>query len=768
MSKRGSFVCFVLTGVLIALTAVQARGATVKQVDAALEHAVRFIYSKQHAGGDWEYASSRQPQGDVWSEYGGQWGGCTALCTYALLASGEDAQDPRIQKAVKWLKGADMIGVYAIGMRCQVWLLLPQTNETRSLARRDAELLEQGLGTAGKCTYLYPYTVTKRDPNAVDHSSSQFGVLGIWACAQCGIEIPDAYWRDVEKRWIYDQQSDGGWLYADKPNGTDHTGTQADMTAAGVATLYITQDYVHAAEGVACHGNLKNDHIDAGLKWIAGRTKDWFDQHSFGAPSFQYPGYTLYGIERIGVASGLKYFGDVNWYDFAADWCVHFQEADGAWTGGDNVPNTALTMLFLSRGRAPVVIDKVQYNNSTGPDKGQPGHWNERPRDVANFVRWMSRKTERDLNWQITNLDVPETELHDAPILYLSGNQPLSLTADEAEKLKQFALHGGMILLNSDCGSAGASNAFVTSVQKLAATMFPDYEFRQLPKDHPIFTNQQYPASTWKSKVILRGISNGVRELMILMPADPAKIWQMQETTGSGRLEAYQAVNDIVLYATDKQKLKVKGDSYVAQADPKITATQTVKVVRLKYAGNWDPEPGGWDQLSAVMHNRNQVDLSVKSAELGKAMLGGFKLAHLTGTGRLTLTDAQQQQLVKYVQNGGTLLIDAAGGSPEFADSAKPLLEKLFGTGDTLPPEDAVFKAATGKAAVHYRQYARAMLGSLKSPRLMKWTVNGKGTVYYSREDLSAGLVGEPVDGVIGYEPQSAIDIVSGIVLGAK
>ena len=41
------------------------------------------------------------------------------------------------------------------------------------------------------------------------------------------------------------------------------------MTAAGVATLFITQDYLHPAQGLDCRGNLNNTHIDAGLKWIS-------------------------------------------------------------------------------------------------------------------------------------------------------------------------------------------------------------------------------------------------------------------------------------------------------------------------------------------------------------------------------------------------------------------------------------------------------------------------------------------------------------------
>jgi len=43
--------------------------------------------------------------------------------------------------------------------------------------------------------------------------------------------------------------------------------------------------------------------------------------------------------------------------------------------------------------------------------------------------------------------------------------------------------------------------------------------------------------------------------------------------------------------------------------------------------------------------------------------------------------------------------------------------------------------------------------------------VGNRPAVFYSPDDLSAGLVGEPVDGVFGYSPEVAIDIMRNIIL---
>ena len=39
-------------------------------------------------------------------------------------------------------------------------------------------------------------------------------------------------------------------------------------SAAGVASLFITQDYFHSNEGISCGGNVENPYITKGLNWI--------------------------------------------------------------------------------------------------------------------------------------------------------------------------------------------------------------------------------------------------------------------------------------------------------------------------------------------------------------------------------------------------------------------------------------------------------------------------------------------------------------------
>ncbi len=48
--------------------------------------------------------------------------------------------------------------------------------------------------------------------------------------------------------------------------------------------------------------------------------------------------------------------------------------------------------------------------------------------------------------------------------------------------------------------------------------MFPEYQFRALQANHPILVGQQFRADKWKERVDIEGLSNGTRELMLLIP----------------------------------------------------------------------------------------------------------------------------------------------------------------------------------------------------------------------------------------------------------
>lgn len=752
----------------LAFLAARASGAaptsqpTAGNISAAIEKAKKWVYSQQKSGGQWEKESVRigNDHPSYVNMQGDTFGGYTALAAYALLAAGESPNDPRIRQAVEFLKEADIVGIYAIAMRCQVWLLIPHSSaEMRGYIHRDAEALFEGVNDGKQNPEnkgLFDYL--GRGPR-VDHSVSQYGVLGLWACQQTGVvNVPTDLWREMELSWTRHQHPDGAWDYGEV------TSPLASMTAAGIATMFIIFDYLHAQEAVTCHGNIIHPAIDRGLKWMDAHFGDIGDNT-----------YAMYGIERIGAASGYKSFAGRDWYAELASRLLTTQNEDGSWPagsypGGQKLDTTCFAMLFLARGRAPLLANKLDYHvflsASTQPVEA---NWNERPRDMANLAAWVGHNTETFLQWQIVTLLTPPEDLHDAPVLYLSGSQELEIGDDDAQKLKTFVQEGGMILGNADCGH----EAFAKSFQELGRRMF-GANFRRLPPAHPVFVHQQFPAKRWPSLPVVLGLSNGVRELMVLVPQDdPAKYWQVPRGPVAGpHEEAYELGGDLCQYANDRKPWN-KGDSYWVKLNPAVNAARKIKLARLEIGANWDPEPGGWQRITNLLHNQEQLDLTVYPTKAGVGGLTAAQVAHLTGTGDFVLDDAARLELQSFIHSGGTLVIDAAGGSVQFADAAEQELKAMFGPSAVqglarpLPRLHPVYRLPGHEIdTFNYRPWARLnSVGALKDPRIRGIDIGNRTAVFFSREDLTAGLVGEPVDGIIGYSPETATQIMRNILL---
>ena len=180
------------------------------------------------------------------------------------------------------------------------------------------------------------------------------------------------------------QRTDGGWNYhASSEDVATNTPTPT-MTCAGVASLFITQDYLlRLKKWDACAGGTFDINIENGLKYVEKHIAELMGGGNY---------YGMYGVERIATASGRRYFGDVDWFEAGADYAVKQQiPTTGAFSGKYGViPDTCFAILFLSRGRAPLMMNKLQYalaekKHSDDDTNKEAEVWNERPRDVANL-----------------------------------------------------------------------------------------------------------------------------------------------------------------------------------------------------------------------------------------------------------------------------------------------------------------------------------------------------------------------------------------------
>ncbi|MCL2645943.1 MAG: DUF4159 domain-containing protein [Phycisphaerales bacterium] len=580
-----------------------------------------------------------------------------------------------------------------------------------------------------------------------DLSNGQYGALGAWALTDWGTELPDEYWKVTDRFWRMMQREDGGWPYS--TNGAGNS--TPSMTAAGLASLFISQEFVDTELRLT---PKPDKNIDAGLAWIDKNFKPNDDM------------YYMYGVERVGLASGLKFFGKVNWYTEGAANVIRQQRPDGSI--GQNrhgvastTVSTAYAMLFLARGRNPVLFNKLQYN----------GPWNARPRDNAYVTRWMSKQVERPINWQIVNLQVKPEEWMDAPILLITGSVDPKFSAEDMEKLRTFVNAGGIIFSTAD----GGKQAFTTAMKKYATELVNNkYEMRQLPKDHELFDKDFfYKGSGTEIKNIppLLGMSNGARELWIHSPTDIGADWQMRKFASPYSFELGRA---LYYYASGKASLRSKLQPLAVEV-VKGGETRSLSLARVDYAGNADPEPGAWARMAKVAKASLQIDLKVEKVKFADLDVKKYPLAHLTGTGTMTFTDEDAAALKTYLNAGGILFADAAGGNVEFAESCKALIKKVYPDGELslLPPDHPIYMGPANGAGggtkineIDARKYvAFKTQRRITTPSLQGVIVGNRTPIVFSPWDVCSGFLGTSTWGILGYSPKSAEAIGRNLLL---
>jgi hypothetical protein len=319
-----------------------------------------------------------------------------------------------------------------------------------------------------------------------------------------------------------------------------------------------------------------------------------------------------------------------------------------------------------------------------------------------------------------------------------------------------------------------SADDFVDFFQKLGTRLFGQYKWQPLPADSAIF-REQFVSAKWHEKPSVLALSNGARVLMVLLPhngrgGDYGRHWQ--QTLYRDYEDSFELMDNLFLYAIDKGQeggLRSKGQTYIIRPSTQPTVA-SMKMARLKYTGNWNPEPAGWKRIAAEVHNSPHVrlDLKVEPVELGKGKLSKeYALAHLTGTEKVKLAEAELAELKNYVEAGGTLVVDACGGSEAFGASMHDQLDALIPEHhlETLPVTDEAFKSTFPMTSVAYRHFARSRVTDPGKSRLEGIRIKDRTAVYFSGEDLSVGLVGQQIDGIIGYTPVTALNLVVNIVV---
>jgi len=753
---------FVLSPAGIAQTASSTRPAAVDAnapapapvfsndaIQRAIKRGCEYLLKTQDANGAWP----------GWSDANDRSTAATALVGSALM-SAEMLQtpDPHISKTIHYLTKHPTHITLDLGLRCCFWSLAARrvSTDCRRPLREDAVKLILGMDANG--AYGQNCDPCSNANAPTDAINGMYGMMGVLASATSDQEIPMWYWSRVRTHWLDCQNADGGW------GSAKGLASSAATTAGGLAALSTCADNLDYDQYFNCKADPKRlVPINRALAWM-----DKNLQAALAGPEGKLAGSDgLYSLLRAlqfaGDATGRKYLGGVDWYKLGAAELLRRQRPDGSWTG-KNKPliETAHAILFLLSDQQPLALNKLQYN----------GDWNNRPRDMAVLAWWLHRQfcgaPSRD--WHITPMNTPVEQWHDSPALYIGGAKAPNFTDGDIEKLRNYVLQGGTILSVRQCDG----NGFGDGIRRAYAKMFPEYRMQ------PIKAGNRMLTITFKLRPRdgLFEITNGSRPLVIHSDIDLSKSWQGRWTATAR--EDFQLAANILLYVTDMSLCGNYGCVYYGilprpytspwlAAPPRKPAT-TIQLARLKYDGNWDPEPLAWVRFGRLLTADRGIGVDARATEIEKLPACGARVAHLTGTTAIALSARQQAAIKKFIEGGGTLLIDAAGGSPKFRASAEKMLGTIFGPSALkgLTPGAAVYYLPGMKIEeFNYNRAARKAGWRRKTPNLRGIKIGGRISVVLSDMDLTTALLGMSAYNRPGYKPKSAYNIVRNVLLHA-
>jgi len=234
---------------------------------------------------------------------------------------------------------------------------------------------------------------------------------------------------------------------------------------------------------VACCGSpRRDDHIERAIAWLG--------RHGMATNPGQeaWHLYYLYGVERVGRLSGRRFLDRLDWYRTGADLLVARQDSlNGQWRGSgilesDPVLATAFSLLFLGKGRRPILISQLDWRDDADSD------WNRHPSSLHQLTRDVEVNWKRDLAWQTIRLKLASIDdLAETPVLFVRGTQALDLPAERVALLREYVRQGGFLWVEACDGDGCRGEAFAKSFERLASELIPNAKLRALPIEHPIW-----------------------------------------------------------------------------------------------------------------------------------------------------------------------------------------------------------------------------------------------------------------------------------------
>ncbi len=757
-------------------------------VKRALERGSDFLRSQQQGDGAWE-------SGGVFSQFRI---GTTSLAILALINCDVPVDSPEVQRGLNFLRNLPPSGVNGKGgvyeTSLAIMALCAAEQYDRDLPRIQlyARLLEESQELQGPGVGYWDYAIQKGGVNRGDASNGQYAVLALRDAVYAGAEVSRETWERTHQRWITDQQASGGWGYA-----AGDFGPRGSMTVAGLSTISITSRMLQDDRDVdfqgkpdCCSERQPNAVMEMGRRWMA---ENFSVVSNPGHGNYHF--YYLYGLERAGRMSGVRFFGRHDWYREGAQMLVELQLAAGNWNSNgtelDPILNTSMALMFLSKGLSRVVVNKLDYNSPNGESRDQ-GEWNRHNFDVVNLVdlidglpRWPPRLISQVVTLSRLKADTAVQELNQSPVLFISGREAPKFDDAQVTWLRNYVDAGGFIFAVANCDGQGFDAGF----REIIKRMFPqeDASLQRLTGEHPVYRSE-YPLNA--DGVELWGVNFGCRTSIIYSPVDIGCLWQkwMKHEPKKRHTDLSQQVSramkvgvNVIAYATGREPPEKLSEVGARRKDGTETIERgLLQIGKLRHNGGWDTAPKALKNLLVSLNETVGLAASTQSEAIPPTLeeMSRFPLIYMHGRYRFQIERQQQEAIRDYLGRGGVLFADACCGASNFDRSFRDLMRQLYPDQELkqIPATHEIFteatwhniRKATVRRLVPSEENAALTMRTVEGePFLEGIEIDGRYAVIYSKYDISCALQHQASLSCDGYIEADAAKIAVNIVLYA-
>lgn len=785
-------------GIVIAMSAAAADEGRMDDVQLrtavkrALQRGCDFLRNRQAGDGSWSITG------------GGHTLGVTSLTILALLNSDVPVDSPEVQRGLAYIRQLPLSefrgehSIYQTSLAVMALCAADQLDQDLPRIQRLAAAIENSQEIGGEGDGYWDYFIQDKRGrrNVGDASNGQYAILALRDAAYAGAVISRETWQRSHARWLRDQSPDGGWGYGRSDLNNTPTGS---MTVAGLSTLAITSRMLEDDSDVDAQGRVDccqvrppNLALERGRRWLA-------DNFSVATNPVggNYHFYYLYGLERAGRMSGVRFFGRHDWYREGAQWLTAEQQVNGSWVSrsasheNDPVLGTSMVLMFLSKGLSRVVVNKLDYTSPAGESRDQ-GEWNRHPFDIVNLVElldglpgWPPRLTSQVVTLSRLRQASAVDELNQAPVLYISGRDAPNFSDEQISWLRNYVDAGGFIFAVASCDGQGFDKGFRETVRR----MFPagDASLQRLTPEHPVFRSEYLLKA---DGVNLLGVDFGCRTSIIYSPDDIGCLWQkwMKHEPKQRNIALSQHIAkatsigvNVIAYATGREPPEKLNESTLRRpGDEPAIERSLLQIAKLKHDGGWDTAPRAIRNLLQAMRETVGLRASSQTEAIPVTLdeLTRFPLAYMHGRYRFQLPQQSRDALRDYLTNGGVLFADACCGSTGFDRSFQDLMKQVFPDRPLtdIPVDHELFSEAIGhdlrkvtrRRLVPGQQNAALQMRTETGPPLLQGIeIDGRYAVIYSRYDISCALEHQASMSCDGYIEADAARIATNIVLYA-